>query len=92
MLRNLVYLLGERGVADIYTLATLLEVSPMQVRQMIGELERHGYLEQITAGCEQPCERCPLRGACLYRNRPRVWILTRKGERYAADSALVRQL
>lgn len=82
MLRRLLHLAVMKGTADIYTLASALDVSPQQARQMIGELERHGYFEQIAAGCEQPCERCPLRAACLYRNRPHVWILTRKGERF----------
>ncbi len=81
MLRKLLHLAIGLDTADTVTLARALNVSPEQMRQMLDHLKRLGYLEEVVPGCEQPCERCPLRSACLYRHQPRVWTLTRKGDR-----------
>ena len=81
MLRRLLHLVVTEGAAEVTALALALGASPRQTEQMLAELERRGYLEQIAAGCGQPCDRCPLRAACLYRHRARVWTLTRKGTR-----------
>ncbi|OGA47917.1 MAG: hypothetical protein A3F74_22605 [Betaproteobacteria bacterium RIFCSPLOWO2_12_FULL_62_58] len=71
-----------QGTVDIARLGRALHASPQQARHMIEELERLGYLDEVVAGCGQPCERCPLQQSCLFRNRPRLWKLTRKGERF----------
>ena len=82
MLKRLLHLVATEGAADVTALADALGVNPWQVQQMLADLERHGYLEEIAAGCSQPCQRCPLRAACLDRNRLRVWTLTCKGARF----------
>ncbi len=84
MLRAILRRAAGLDTADTATLARELRVTRHQIRRMLDDLERLGYLEEIVRGCEQPCERCPLRSACLYHHRPRVWTLTRKGERAAA--------
>jgi predicted ArsR family transcriptional regulator len=83
-LEQLLRLAAGRGTAQTAELARDLEVTPALVRQMLEELTRQGYLETVVAGCSTPCERCPLHAACLYRNQPRIWILTRKGEKWLA--------
>lgn len=86
MLRKLLRLATEQGTNELTSLANALDVSPRLIREMLEEIEWRGYLEAIVPGREQACERCPLRAACLYRNRPRVWMLTRKGEQSLATS------
>jgi len=81
MLEKLLRLAGGRGSAEVGALARALGVSPGQAVQMLETLERQGYLERIAAGCDQPCERCPLHAACPAEQRPRLWTLTRKATR-----------
>lgn len=61
-----------------------LGVSTQQAVQMIETLEGFGYLDEVVTGCGQPCKRCPVREACLFRQHPRLWTLTRKGEKLLA--------
>ena len=81
MLRTLLRLAVGQGSTDITALARAVNVTEVQMRLMLDHLKREGYLEEVVPGCERPCERCPLRSACLFRHQPRVWTLTRKGER-----------
>jgi len=85
MLRRLLRLTVAQGTVDIARLRRALGASPQQARHMIEELDRLGYLDEVVAGCGQLCERCPLQRACLFRNRPRLWKLTWKGERFLTE-------
>jgi energy-coupling factor transporter ATP-binding protein EcfA2 len=51
------------------------------VERKEGTLQRQGYLRRIAAGCDRPCESCPLRPSCPSENPPRLWRLTAKGAR-----------
>jgi len=84
MLRTLLQLAAGLDTSQTAALAHTLGISFGQVRQMLEHLERLGYLEEVVPGCAQPCERCPLRSACLFRRQPRVWMLTHKGKRLLA--------
>jgi hypothetical protein len=84
MLRKLLHLAIGHDTAEATALARELGVSIQQVVEMIETLERYGCLEEVVLGCGQPCERCPVREACLFRNHPRLWTLTRKGEKFLA--------
>lgn len=84
MLRKLLRLAIGHDTAEATALARELGVSLRQALQMIETLERHGCLEEIVIGCGQPCKRCPVREACLFRNHPRLWTLTRAGEKFLA--------
>lgn len=86
MLRQLLQLAVERGSVELTELAQVLGTSPEMVQQMIESLQREGYLHSVVQGCQQPCERCPLKTACLYRRHPRIWALTEKGARWLAQS------
>ena len=81
MLRDLLRLTGGRGSAEVGALARALGVSPRQVVPMLETLERQGYLARTGAGCDRPCERCPMRTACPPENRVRLWRQTPKGAR-----------
>jgi hypothetical protein len=75
MLEELLRLAAVRGSVDLGALARALQVSRRQVGPMLDTLVRLGYLEQIAAGCDRPCERCPLRATCSTESRPRLWTL-----------------
>lgn len=79
MLRRLLRQMADSGTACSSELAQALGVSPALVETMIEELARRGYLRPFSAGRAAPCERCPLRAACLYRGQPRLWALSAKG-------------
>ena len=68
MLEELLRLAAVRGSVDLHALARALQVSRRQVEPMLDTLVRLGYLEQTAAGCERPCERCPLRANCSSEN------------------------
>jgi len=80
MLREVLRLAVERGTLNSAELARALDTGVELVDVMLEELVRRDYLQAVLPGCSAACERCPLRAACLYRCRPRVWMLTRKGE------------
>jgi hypothetical protein len=84
MLRKLLFLAIGQDMGEATALAREMGVSVRQVVQMIDSLERLGYLDEGVTGCGQPCERCPVREACLFRNHPRLWTLTRKAEKFLA--------
>ena len=81
MIKKLLRLAAAMGTARGAELAQLLDVTPAIVQQMLETLEQEGYLNSVVQGCSVPCERCPLHPACRFTNRPRIWVLTKKGER-----------
>lgn len=84
MLETLLRIVATKGTADCSELARMLGVSSALTENMLDELTRQGYLKAVVGECSVPCERCPLRTACLFRRQPRIWSLTRKGERLLA--------
>lgn len=66
-------------------------MSPELVRLVLEELVRRDYLRALAPGCSGGCGCCPLRAACLYRGRPRVWMLTGKGDSLLAKSDVSAQ-
>jgi predicted ArsR family transcriptional regulator len=86
MIRKLLRLAAAMGTARSSELAQALGVSPEIAQQMLDVLERAGYLNSVVHGCSIPCQRCPLHMACLFRNGPRIWVLTEKGEKLLAKN------
>jgi hypothetical protein len=84
MLRKFLRLAFGRDTTETADVARELGVSVQQVRLMMETLERLGYLEKVSAGCEQSCERCSLYPTCLLSDCPQIWKLTGKGERCLA--------
>jgi predicted ArsR family transcriptional regulator len=91
MLRKLLCLAVGQDTAEATALARELGVSARQVLQMIETLEHLGFLEEVVTGCGRPCERCPVREAGVFRHRPRLWTLTRKGEKFLATEVEGRE-
>lgn len=85
MLRKLLRLTRDWATIEIGALAHELGVSAQEVREMIGTLERLGYIERLVIGCAQPCERCSLQPMCSLNHSPRLWSVTSKGEKCLAD-------
>jgi hypothetical protein len=81
MLRRLLSLAAGKGTRRTAEIARELNVSPALVEGLLEESARQGFLKSVVAGCSTPCESCPTEAACLFRSQPRVWALTRKGER-----------
>jgi hypothetical protein len=79
MFRVLLGVLVAEGVAEVQTLARSLNLGAAQVRWMLDELRRLGYLEELESGCSQACEDCPLRAACSPPARARGWRVTERG-------------
>lgn len=84
MLKDVLDLVARRGTTRIGELARMLDASPEAVLQALDGLVRLGYLEAVAPGRGTPCDHCPLSAACMYRRRPRVLRLTRKGEAWLA--------
>jgi len=84
MLRKLLCLVIGQDTPEATALAREMSVSVRQVVQMIDSLERLGYLEEVVTGCGQPCGHCPVHESCLFQHRPRLWMLTRKAEKFLA--------
>ncbi|MDY0019215.1 MAG: hypothetical protein RBT47_04360 [Anaerolineae bacterium] len=62
-------------------LAHTLNVTPELIVQMAEHLTRQGYLNEISQ-CTTGCTSCPVQALCKPEgNRPRLWMLTTKGQR-----------
>jgi hypothetical protein len=79
MLRELLAVTAVQGVTDVRALARSLNLDAAQVRWMLDQLRRLGYLEEVELACGQPCESCPLRAACSPRTQARGWRVTERG-------------
>ena len=90
MLRRLLHLVIAQDTVDIARIAQTLGVSPRQARHAIEDLERLGYLDEVAPCGGELCGHCPLRSVCRSDCRPRLWRLTRAGER--ASSAFGRKV
>jgi hypothetical protein len=86
MFRKVLRLTIERGTSRSDDLARDLNISPELLRLVLEELVRRDYLRALVPGCSAGCGCCPLRTACLYRSRPRVWMLTGKSDMLLAKS------
>jgi DNA-binding MarR family transcriptional regulator len=81
MLEDVLRIVASEGTASSAGLARRLGVSRALAEHMLEELARHGYLNAVAGECAAPCERCPLRSACLFGRRGRIWSLSPKGRR-----------
>jgi len=91
MFRKILRLAVERGTARNDDLARDLNMSPELLRLVLEQLVRRDYLRALVPGCSVGCGCCPLRTACLYRGRPRVWMLTSEGNKLLAKSDISAQ-
>jgi hypothetical protein len=79
VLENLLQVLHEGGVHSPADLARRLGVGQELLEQMLADLERLGYLKQMSTDCPSHCADCPLSSHCTVVEGGRVWSLTEKG-------------
>ena len=84
MLEALLKLVAEGGARSIQDLAGRLGVSPAMVEAMLDDLTRLGYLRALGGDCGGQCATCPV-GGCAVAGANRLWSLTEKGIRAAAQ-------
>jgi DNA-binding MarR family transcriptional regulator len=91
MLRHLLQLVMEKETVNDSELACELSISQALIKQMLGELVRRGYLQPLTQDYPTHCKRCLLHAVHLSGNRPRIFTLTAKGDRIAANIELLTE-
>ncbi len=91
MFRKILRLAIEHGTARSDDLARELNVGPELLRSVLEELVRRDYLRALEPRNSAGCGGCPLRSACLYRGKTRVWMLTDKGGTLLAKSGISAQ-
>jgi hypothetical protein len=84
MLERLLREVATRGTVSSASLARSLGISEALAESMVEALRRMGYLRAAVGECAASCDRCPVRGACLFGRQARIWMLGRKGERLLA--------
>jgi len=75
MLEQLLALLSTGSLMSTAQLARHLGVGLVLVEQMLADLVRAGYLQEVPATCSTGCGICASRAACA---RPRMWMHTAK--------------
>ena len=69
-------------------LAADLGVTHDLLEQMFLDLERGGYLCSLNASCGEGCRHCAHQAVCRVTLGGRIWALTEKGARRAAQDRL----
>lgn len=69
---------AEKGVVTLDDVAARLAISADLAERLFFELERRGYLKNLSA-CHAPCGHCPAKEACRALREPRLWTFTEKG-------------
>lgn len=69
---------AEKGVITLDEVATRLAIGADLAERLFFELERRGYLKNLSA-CHAPCGHCPVAGTCHALREPRLWTFTEKG-------------
>ena len=86
MLSNLINLLSKNETYLNSMIADKLGVGERMARQMLHELARFGYVENIVFPCcSSHCKNCTSRcgSANFAENRSAIWMLTEKGRKAA---------
>jgi hypothetical protein len=86
MLEALIAHLVNGEVTTVGELAERLSVSSDLLEQMLLSLESGGYITQLSGQCARACSSCPQAGPCALIQGGRIWSVTDKGRRLAAQS------
>ncbi len=79
MLAAILKLAAERGSVTTGEVARELSIDAAMAERLVSELERHGYMKSVAAGCGGPCGACTRSAACGPLRELRLWTFTRKG-------------
>jgi hypothetical protein len=78
LLQDLIDHLAKGQVRTMAELAQRLDVDPALVVQMLADLERAGYVRQVSASCDEQCASCPQSSQCGLHYDGRLWAVTPK--------------
>ena len=73
MLEKLITLLHDPHTHSLNDLAHKLDTTPAMVEIMLEDLERMGYVRQVT-GCDNSCPSCPTKNTCIPTGQARIWV------------------
>ena len=76
MLEKLLNLLKDPRTHSLNDLAQALDTTPAMIEAMLEDLERMGYVRQVT-GCTQNCQGCYLKTSCTPASAARIWALVK---------------
>lgn len=83
MLERLLIELSQGKAVTLDELAQHLETSTALIEQMLGELEKAGYISSVDTQCDQNCSGCSLQGLCSLTQENRIWRVTETGQKAA---------
>jgi hypothetical protein len=91
MLHKFLKLIQDGEVQSVLEISRTLQVPPAMVLQMVENLTRKGYLQEMGTMCDtpqSPCSDCAAKNGC--QELTRGWFLTEKGRAavlgYTSDS------
>lgn len=84
MLEKLLQLVAEGGIHSYEVLIERLSISQPLLEVILEDLARLGYLRKVGDRCTGHCAGCPI-GSCSVVGPGRLWSLTDKGARAAAQ-------
>jgi hypothetical protein len=79
MLQKLLSLLEGGRTRSLDDLARDLDTTREMVEAMLGDLERLGYVRQVT-GCMHSCQECSMKGSCGPKSAARIWAIVERGK------------
>ena len=82
MLEKLMHEIRSGGTLQPAKLAARLNISVPLVEMMLEDLERRGFLNQVTTNCSESCGGCPMVGDCANHSpQSRIWMLANYTEK-----------
>ena len=72
MLEKLIALLQDPRTRSLNDLAHQLDTTTAMVETMLEDLERMGFVRQVTA-CDSGCDRCQMQNTCTPAGQARIW-------------------
>jgi DNA-binding Lrp family transcriptional regulator len=82
MLEKILKMVSKGGSISLQEIARELDINKELLLQMIGDLERGGYLKLIEGKCSTECEKCPFVNNCVINSYNKIWVLTKKGFKF----------
>ena len=76
--------LNGHALQTLQELAEKVGVGTDLLAQMVGDLERSGYLKAVRPGCDAPCRNCSTASGCSPLREGRLWAVTERGLRALA--------
>ncbi len=86
MLEKILKIVFKCGANSLKDIAKELNISKELLLQMIGDLERGGYLKLIEGGYSSGCKECPFANSCVINSYNKIWALTEKGFKFVEKS------